>query len=393
VLSNPSADSLDADYGSGELWIMAAGSGDAVATGKSVRRYSDFAGWMDDDVVVYKNWIGGMGSVFTQWNVRRNEWVIDDLLSGFPIALNHKYVVVMDCMLDCTPYVMLRSPPKKDENCYHGCSSVSFPKHKITIDSWLEAFFQDWYGEERMLVAVMGVENKIEHTRLFLWNVRSDQLTPVAYGGVFGSFSPDDKYLSWITHGPLQSETVDLHSPLILDPFDEDEPAYLHWKDIATDRTIASLPVFALTPREAEADGILFPFFTFSPDSKWITIVSPAHLEDERDGVWSFRIVELSTGQLVHSIEHSGNTNFHNYRTLTWSPNSDRFVYRDADGNWKIFNINNRSILSLTAAHAKNLGSPTWSFDGRFLQFVERKPAPACQACYTYTTYILEVPD
>jgi hypothetical protein len=388
-------------WGSNDLWIINTETGEALDTDKTLSRIPNFKGWMDDEVVVYSEYAGGGALRLTQWNYQTGEILSSEVLSGYTVPLTIKYVPVMDCVLGCTPFVILRDP-NKNEDCFYGCNVAAFPKQKIPLNQWIEAFFQDWYGEERMLVSVMGVENKIEHARLFLWNIWSDQLTPVANGGVFGSFSPDDKYLAWITHGPLVSEIVEPLSSFNLDPFDGTEQAYLHWRDIASNQTIASVPVSSLTPHDAEVDGTLFPFFTFSPDSRWITIVSPGRfrssnqnvtINDKEDDGLSFNIFELDTGQLLHSMDYQGSEYLDRFRMVTWSPKSDRFVFLDADGNWMLYLVHSRTIIPITAEYVEKIESVTWSSDGRYLQFVIRKAISAYHTCETYTTYIFEIPD
>jgi WD40 repeat protein len=359
--------------------IFDIGSGATVDTGITLLKFPDFAGWMDERIVVFSDYTGGGHVKYYQWDYQRNNVLTAYTLHGITFPMTQKFMPVQTCRwYGCTPFVVLRNQPQSDD-CLVNCSSFIFPKENITADPLVGAYFQDWNKYESILVSVKGSVDNNTYARLFMWNVNSDKVTSIASGGVFGSFSPNDNYLAWVTHGPIESEAVDFHSNLQMDPINEAEQPYLQWKEIATYQTIARIPVYSLMISDVEVDGLPFPnpFFSFSPDSQWITIISPGSIQSDNENLvssnegedsWSFNIFHLASGKLLQSMRYRGSPDYFRYRYVVWSPRSDSFVFQDGIGNWQVYQINSRSIITITLAHPEKVGAPSWSPDGRYLR-------------------------
>jgi hypothetical protein len=390
---------------SADIWMADSGSGNIKPTRFGSMSALAFWGWMDDQTVVNTGLSGGGHVLITEWNYGTGKILAADNLPVYALgSLTNLYAPVSGCERECTTYVLVRNPVKPyNQVCGEACQSKEFPRDQKTFTERVDVFYQDWLsGGKKLLVAAHGPDDKVaEGARLILWDVATNQLTSVAAGGIYGRYYDNGKILAWVTYGPASQYPADVSGPAALDPINSNDQTYIQLMNTETHQVIMSLPVYTYSWLEFDIDGFIDPVMTISPDNRWMTLLSPGQirLSDQNgtieavtksDQGWSFNIINLQTRQLIKSVEIDNKFNFQNFRPV-WSPLSDQFVFQDETGNWHLFKANTVSLTPVTEKNGALIGRPSWSFDGRYLQFIYNTSDPNCfGASCSKGTYIFD---
>ncbi len=179
---------------------------------------------------------------------------------------------------------------------------------------------------------------------LQLWDVETDTLTMVAPGGIYGRYSPNGRYLVYLT---LQTDSPQLH---VLDQ--------------TTGEILFTQSAFA----EADRDNAeVKAYTTFSPNGRFLTFFNPAHeliIYDLENSEFLAPLTAVSTA-ILWSPDRIGFLS-QDVKPL-WSPDSSRFVYQNPTAGLSIFDTRNRTIYPLAISGSDRLLDPQWSFDGTYL--------------------------
>lgn len=203
----------------------------------------------------------------------------------------------------------------------------------------LHSIFVDWLsGTPQMLVLTTANQEGFPYewgsglptdilTDLQLWNVETDELTPLIPNGVWGNFSPDQTYLTFIQHQENQ------YSWQLLN------------RVTGENHLIHTMP---LTEIE---------LLSFSPSGRYIIF---AHSLPQNTSKMVL-IYDVMEQKIVVSMDGIKNIPL-------WSPAGDNLVYQQ-DEDWSVLYVPTNTTQRLTMKNSLLVRNPQWSFDGSYLSF------------------------
>jgi WD40 repeat protein len=165
-------------------------------------------------------------------------------------------------------------------------------------------------------------------TDLQLWNLDTNELDLIIPGGIYGRYSPNHRYLVYLTP--------------------ETNSSQLHLLDQTTGEIILTQTAFAeANDYSAEVKA----YTTFSPNGRFLTFFNPAH---------ELIIYDLESGEFLAPVTAVP-------ATPLWSPDGSRFVYQDPAAGLSIFDTRSATAYPLAISGSDRLLDPQWSYDGAYL--------------------------
>lgn len=379
-------------YDWAELWIMDRDGQNIhpVAPSEATAKWLNIPGWMDNQTVVYTGWSGG-GYVYTDArNIFSGASVAWGSVSGQFFEPTADYIPAYDGMgywSNVSAAVVSKEAIERDLGLEGGpfirWLGWTFLENGM-VERAFYSHFVDWLpATNEMLVltwppkaSVNGmpfVENA-SAIQLELWNVDTDELTPLVLGGIHGHFAPDGRTLAFITAGP---PTLDSEGRSVAPPQENLETFYINLLDMTTGQVILSFPAMTI----ADAYDLPNGYDTFSPDGRYFTFFTTGPIQPGADGrpvavqpnpdpegtaIW-LNIVDVRTGQLLRSTIAHAMTPVGQALAPAWSPTNERLVYRDESGSFAILFLDGQPTFQLVYSGGPRLSQPQWSFDGQYL--------------------------
>ncbi len=386
----------------GTFWTVAWDGSNLLSHGNLT---GGFIGWMDARSLVYEGYNGGGESSIGAFDVLTNRSLTGDAVTATIEKLHPRYIPMVGCRGFCNVCVLpktIDASSTPNNNMVYVCQSEpgyptdmrAFPRPKTYPDT-IDTIFQDWQaGTNNMLILAQGDVSDKSASRLLLWNVDTNRVTSPAPGGLFGRFSPDGKLLAYITSGPSDQYAETNAQNIPVDVTIPAEKQYLQLMNVSTRQIMMRVPV-KTSKREDYSLSSSQKFTTpdelsFSPDGWYLSFLTdgPITLKDARfptegvpgdsTGVYLY-ILDLQEEKLIQSLPNKG--------SVLWAPTSDKFICKDADGNWQLFELSDNTISPITQSNGDQLVYPAWSYDGSYLSFSSEYYA--AEAAGTNKTYIL----
>lgn len=323
-----------------------------VLPGETITRWLNFnSGWLDESTVVYSGYAGGGHVYFGILNVDTQEklaWAIVHLGNG---KLNSNFIATNNgatytSQISAAIVSTVPQHPSVDDEFY------SPYLHHLSFDDEARKFefysqFQDWRpNSNEMLVLTWDISNDLFETNLLqdeavtslqLWNVENDALTMLIPDAVYGRFSPDGRFLLYLTPAPKH--------PIA------------HLYDWQNQKVIMEQLVIAT---RVSGNPIEFEM-TFSPDGRFLTYFTP-----NEDGTSTLQIIDANSGDIIWQVSNPTTT-------ITWSPTSEEFIYRNSDGNLALLTVEDGRSQPLKIDGGDFVSNPRWSYDGRYLSVAVQK--------------------
>lgn len=242
-----------------DIWMM---SRDGLNTHNFERmgKFIEFAGWMDNDSLAYRDNYGNGNWLVHILDVNTNNEVASAFIHGTDIqSISEKYVAVEESIHAYSTHTtgVISSIPIGVENQRNSFYALSY--NYETFELAFDARFVDWLPKtSQMLVRTSSTEERLNdsvtNTDLQIWNVESDTLTIIVPGGIDGRFSPDGRYILYLTQVQNSSQ---------LQLLDQDSGNI-----IFTSPAFAEIGVY-------EIYNFVNDYTSFSPDGRTLTFYSP----------------------------------------------------------------------------------------------------------------------
>ncbi|MCP5097989.1 MAG: hypothetical protein GY943_20770 [Chloroflexi bacterium] len=324
-------------------------------------RIFDFDGWIDNQTIVYNNYLGS-----GVWNINVYNIELDKILASSRVhanrllKFNEKYVVTSSgidnsvnhsaAVIKITPAGVDTIPPT--EHIHY----LSFEQENDQLEPKFNSMPVDWLSDSNELLVLtwkssiplwdIDMLHDTSVTDLQLWNVETDMLTMLVPGAVTGRFSPDGQFLTFLTPGN-PAPFLQLLNRI-------DGSVIFAVETLAVDINYA--------PRSINA--------SFSSDSRYLTFFTPGNLEIDENNLPvtvnfdpdnpQLHLLDLETLQVIYSMPALN-------EALSWSPNGQKLIYRMMDDNLAILDVNNGRFTPITLNGGARLSNPQWSFDGSYL--------------------------
>jgi len=230
-------------------------------------------------------------------------------------------------------------------------------------------------------VALINVFNWTElASRLFLWDLDTDDVSTLIPGGISAHFSPDGQNLLFTTMGPYSLYTSTITGELTVDPISDSGTIYLQLMDFPERQVLMSLPSitwdkFRDTPRG------YFNVAWFSPDGHYLAFQSRGSVVTNESGWPSaidpddathiyLNILDLRQKKLIYSFVGP-----QYWSEIGWAPTSDKFIYRNPYNEWMLIDLSTMELLPITVRNGSLISeNPAWSYDGNYLSLTTRLP-------------------
>lgn len=363
----------------------------------------DVKGWLDSQTVVISHYFGGLTSI-SAYNISTAKWLdMSAGVHGDAFAPQHGYIPVTSDTAQADPRLMVIGERFRDVEYQRAGGNLRLlpPYNNISIDYSISQF-EDWLGDSNQILVFWGHMQEVYgkgplETNLLLWDVDKNSLRLLAPGGVGGKFSPDGKYMAYMTFGPVPlNQTA---NPTAI-PTDEakTEPLYLQLLDMSSNKVILSLPSFS------DSDYLDFIFHKhqflyakFSSDSRYLAFVTPGEIETDANH-WSLRVtndpshryihvLDLQTKQVIWSALSNGGPE------LSWSPDNMHLLFQNQDNNWFLYSTSHQNAIPVTKDHGSVAVQPAWSYDGQYFRFFTCPPLDDGVSCRLTNTVIFSIAE
>ena len=363
----------------------------------------EFSGWLDTARAVFVGYAGGQGRKVAVWNIATGQLEYDEVVESFDFFPFHNNMIPATYG-SATNQIYVITPGKINSDpsmLFQPLQSTHiFPYEKGIYPYSGGAFFQDWQpGVNVMLVIYQGWLNEKEQvdvSDLLLWNLDTDQVSTLIPGGLSGHFTPDGRNLVYVTAGPYSQFEPSMSGTDALTQVDLETQPFLQVMDFPNRQVWLSLPIIAERYTWLYPDGVTEAInLSLSPDSRYMTFMTQGKPSLDGNGLPGevtfidtkksyFNILDMWTKQLIYSEPLDIKLDLDK---IIWSPSSKYFVYQGVENNWQLFNVENGDALVLTFKGNTMVGSPAWSYDGRYLSFIRDEKTGQ----WPYATYILNM--
>lgn len=355
-------------------------------------------GWLDSQTVVISNYWGGLLGV-SEYNITTGEaYAARAGIHGFVYRPQHRYIPVTSDSANADPRLMVMGEhfPHVEYMRAGGNLRLLPSYNNISIDYSISKF-EDWLADTNKMLVFWGHMKEMYgeplETNLLLWDVDKNSLRLLAPGGVGGNFSPDGKYLAYMTFGaaPLHQTTKPAPTPA-------DNAKYLELLDMSMNKVILSLPSFSDTEYE---DFIFkkhqFLQAKFSPNSRYLAFITPGKIESDGNN-WHLNVKDNPEHVYIHVLDLQikqviwSALSYKDSQWLSWSPDSIHLSFQNQDENWFLYSTKSQLVTPITQDHGNIAISPEWSYDSRYLRFITCPPLDAnSRSCKQTATVILDV--
>jgi hypothetical protein len=377
-----------------------------------------FTGWMDNHTMVLEQYSGGGNRFVGFYDPFTDKEIIKPVMfQGGVLANNPDNVLVSNSYGFYELYALTsRTLPGAMVTSMWGVENehlLAFPTTKVVplteittpaepvgrildIDSneaitFTNYTYCDWYpGTDQVLVRAFHYnfqQEQLGSSALLKWDIASNQVEMVVYGGIDGYYSPNGNFLAFATFSPAQSEGILIYT----EPVSQTAligKMFLQILDLRTGK------INFLTPVRYDTEDYWYNFApvhktktAFSPDSRYLAFFSPARLVGTWGGKYTLQqgadpsipylnIVDLGLGKIVYSVPQDPYNGIGlNSSSPAWSPDSRYLAYMDASNDWQILDLPSLQTTALTSGGGLHIDMASWSFDGQYLSL------------YSYPTY------
>jgi Tol biopolymer transport system component len=369
--------------GSKNLYLVKRDGSDAHAISDDVygNTISWLGGWLDRNNLVYVNYAGGGHRTIGAVNVFTGERKkIDTMTYGGNVYGPHNSYIPATNMFG---YVNEQTLLVVSERFPYASGAVapangyfkSMPEFRNIPNERTISLFDGWQGSTNQMLVYWGYfseDLELQGTHLLLWNVDTNAVRLLAPNGIGGRFSPDGKYLTYLTFGPAQLDAD--AKPVEYAP-DGTTETYLQLMDMADRRVVLSLLAISDEDWDDSTGTHQYVRAGFSPDGRYLAFFTPGPVQIDEQGrsvvveepVKTYlNLLDLQNQQLVWSA--SAETR------LSWSPTSQYLIFQDSDQNLQLLDVSTWTISAITLENRTLIGASNWSFDGRYLSLVVYPP-------------------
>ena len=196
---------------SAQVWVMDRGGQNTNPVGNAVDRYLGFAGWMDENTLIYNGYAGGGHIHIALLDILSGESFASTIVhSGGVYHVNDAYIGTQNGWAhayNITAAVISRIPQElEDEDADELFNPFLYP-----LSSDFNSRYEGWLSDANsMLVLTWEKEFALWDidllhdpaiTQLQLWNVDTDELILLVSEAIRGRFSPDGRFLAYVTPG------------------------------------------------------------------------------------------------------------------------------------------------------------------------------------------------
>lgn len=393
---------MDAGVGEvAELWAMDSNGNNpySLIPDRSFWNFR-FSGWMDIQTLLIGEYSGGGNWIYYLFDFPSGEEINQTWIhAGGTFKGTNKYIPGVTTLVENSAlFVITRNQQPQSQSIHENEYVRYFPSSQVNLTSDSHYFFfKDWLpGTYKMLVSWFAPDEsgtELLSAHLLLWNVENDTVISVAPGGVDGKYSPDGKYLAYVTLG--QSSKEESSALPTLSSLPVGATPHLQLLDTGTGQVIFTLPVIS-TKNTLDYN---FPVYetnmAFSPDNHYMAFLTPARVEVDKKGLPTgeemadenqvyLNIFDLQSKQLVQSIPSKEHGHWYGEEWLQWSPTGTKILFIAPSDNWQIFDIRQEHTIPITISGGNLAQSPVWSFDGQYLTFHVRQDPYEPASTWTY---------
>ncbi|MEM7336103.1 MAG: hypothetical protein AAF490_28745 [Chloroflexota bacterium] len=333
--------------------------------------FQNFNGWMNESKLVFRDYFGGGHHVPFIFDITNNTILASSIIhAGNVFGLNEQFIVVgtgQQPDFNYTVAAFSESPVipleiERYEGPYLFALSVDMNetgwnlRYSSAPLDWIpqtgEALALTWDTDVSLTNVDLGHEQNV--TSLQIWDVAADAVVDEIPNGVDGAFSPNGRFLAYLT---------------------PDTPApNFHLLDRTTDQIQFSIPVFS------ERNIYLSTLLAFSPNSRYLILETPGVLHTDANQSPQFvgfsetrylHMLDLETMAVVQSMPALGH--------VSWSPNGQMFTFLNEDENLAVFDVTAQRAMPIRVSGGRQLVNPQWSFDGSYLSVAYRDEANVWQ--------------
>jgi len=317
---------LNSGWDNSAIWIMDHHGDDShpINLDQAYGRYMDFIDWMDEQTLVYEAYAGGGHHYTAMLDVSIGEpisWAVVHIGGGYQPGLDY---IGTNTGMTFDGYISAMAVSKTMVNpdtifdggpfsfCVSKFCNGNPPDKPPLLES--SSRFEDWLPDTNKML-------------LLTW-AAGDYLTDFDEESLTSRLDP-------AVETQLQLWDVDAHE------------------------------VFMLVPQgiygRFSGDGQYLAFHTFTVD----TIGGEPNAQ--------IHILHLADEQIILTLPSAAPViDYRNQPVFVWSPTSDRMIYQDEQGNWKIIQVPSGSQTSITLNGGGRLSFPQWSSNGQYLSVTVR---------------------
>jgi Tol biopolymer transport system component len=390
----------------GRLWLMYRnGEHPHPVIKDDTYRFLRFVGWIDEDTLVISDYQGGGNSQIYILDTNNGIEILTTPIGiSLPFDVHQNYIsAVLDNML--LELFVVTQDRQPDLDLFTGSYYVKFfPRSRIYEEDPSNLYYNGWIPGTNQILAAWYTTDESNNTnaaRLIAWNIETDEVNTIAPGGIVGGFSPDGKYLAYITLGSGTFDDYLLSGIPSLDNLEPQSTPYLHLLDLQTEQLVLSFPSFVYLNANYWNVAIAEGRFSFSPDGHYLAFLAPGVpvLDDngwpislDTSSLQSYLIiVDLKNHRLLKALPSEDSNRFSEDSWSVWSPDGNHIVYSDSTNNWHVYDCKTDIDIPISESGGNLVTDPQWSFDGSYLSFRTIKLASSF-ADQIYTTTIFKIP-
>ena len=392
VFGGPPPDTEGLFYGTQGIWVMKRDGAEPhpINPDETMIRSLEFRGWMDDHTLAYRG-ASGTFQLAGIIDITTGNHLGPYLIPGGIIhSPNANYLPATSLPFYRLGVITKTRPSEKQIEI----PPRFMPAVPCGTEAVCSSRFEDWQpGTNKALVLTFYWEHgnpAPPFSQLVSWDLDTDVVVPIVPDGTRGKFAPDGLTLAYLTFGPAQLDGED--KPVHRDSDSEtDLTPYLQLLSIETGRVTLSMPV-VVDPPSIYPHGKLYepkaalevlgrdkfynkyyffcsPITAFSSDGKLLALLTPGEILLDQDGrpigvengsIPYLHLLNVRTGQILYSAPSSP-------MMPIWSPNSQKLIYRDEQGDLSILSVSDSHSVPLTRGGGQRASSPQWSHDGTYL--------------------------
>jgi Tol biopolymer transport system component len=346
-----------------------------VNPGETASRDLEFVGWMDDQTLVYESYHGGGSRSVRVLDIYTGENLAEAGTNGYFHHPTANYFVGTNSWSGGYTLVVSRWRQPTEHSVTFRPYVIYGPPYEFGVE-YPASEFQDWLpGTNKMLLQMFSYDihgrEYAPVSELLLWDLDAGTLSLLAPDGLNGRFSPDGRYLAYLTLGSPRLDAEGRPVSTRSEPKDPLLPRHLQLLDMQSGQVVLSLSIS--DDERAYKDGpfVYRPHIAFSPDSRYLAFVTPGQVRLDADG-WPvgvdsdvegqayLNVLDLASGE-VNLLAPGGAT------TPDWSPTSDKLVYSDPQGHLAFLNVEDGHSTPITQSGEERLLDLQWSFDGQYI--------------------------
>jgi hypothetical protein len=346
-----------------QVWVMDRDGRNANPIGNANDRWLGLAGWIDENTLIYSGYAGGGHIHIALLDILSGESFASTIVhSGGVYHVNDAYIGTQngwDSAFNITAAVISRIPQELEDDEV----DELFNPFLYSLSSDFSSRYEDWLSNTNSML-VLTWEKELElwgidllHdpavTQLQLWNVDTGELTLLISEAIRGQFSPDGRFLAYVTPG--------IPSPSI------------HLLPEMGSGSILSLPLAAKQVGESSSQYNFY--FSFAPNGRYFTFLTPGIVQVDSEGKpigvdyqpdnIHVNLFDMDSQQFLASLSAQE-------FVPVWSPDNGRFLYQDQFGTLALYTLADNTAFPLTQTPDARLTNPHWSFDGSYLSVTVR---------------------